>query len=62
MAAEERRDTVGDHHRRRARHGAGLSADQFTFHALRHYCASMLLAEGAPLTALAATVETVSQT
>ena len=36
------------------------------FHALRHFCASSLLAEGAPLTAVAGhlgdTVETVSRT
>jgi len=39
---------------------------RFTFHALRHFCASTLLAEGAPLTAVAGhlgdTVETVSRT
>ena len=44
---------------------AGL-AGRFTFHALRHFCASTLLAEGAPLTAVAGhlgdTVETVSRT
>lgn len=37
----------------------------FKFHALRHFCASMLLAEGAPITAVAGhigdTVETVSR-
>ena len=46
--------------------GAGLDEDRFTFHALRHFCASMLLAEGAPLSAVAGhlgdTVETVSRT
>lgn len=45
--------------------GAGLEG-RFTFHALRHFCASTLLAEGAPLTAVAGhlgdTVETVSRT
>lgn len=45
---------------------AGLPEDRFTFHALRHFCASTLLAEGAPLTAVAGhlgdTVETVSRT
>lgn len=45
--------------------GADL-AGRFTFHALRHFCASTLLAEGAPLTAVAGhlgdTVETVSRT
>ena len=43
---------------------AGLGARRFTFHALRHFCASTLLAEGAPLTAvghLGDTVETVSR-
>lgn len=44
---------------------AGL-AGRFTFHALRHFCASTLLAEGAPLSAVAGhlgdTVETVSRT
>ncbi|MEY2454067.1 MAG: hypothetical protein QOD92_3641 [Acidimicrobiaceae bacterium] len=46
--------------------GAGLAEDRYKFHSLRHFCASMLLAEGAPLTAVAAhlgdTVETVSRT
>lgn len=45
--------------------GADLEG-RFTFHALRHFCASTLLAEGAPLTAVAGhlgdTVETVSRT
>jgi integrase len=40
--------------------------DRFVFHACRHWCASTLLAEGAPLTAVAGhlgdTVETVSRT
>lgn len=44
---------------------AGL-AGRFKFHSLRHFCASTLLAEGAPLTAVAGhlgdTVETVSRT
>lgn len=44
---------------------ASLSTDRFTFHALRHFCASSLLTEGAPLTAVAGhlgdTVETVSR-
>jgi integrase len=51
---------------RPALRGAGLPQDRFTFHALRHSCASTLLAEGAPLTAVAGhlgdTVETVSRT
>lgn len=46
--------------------GAGLAQDRFKFHSLRHFCASMLLAEGAPLTAVAGhlgdRVETVSRT
>lgn len=45
---------------------AGLTRDRFVFHSLRHFCASSLLAEGAPLTAVAGhlgdTVETVSRT
>jgi integrase len=45
--------------------GAGLEPDRFKFHALRHFCASTLLAEGAPLAAVAGhlgdTVETVSR-
>lgn len=46
--------------------GAGLASDAYVFHSLRHFCASSLLAEGAPLTAVAGhlgdTVETVSRT
>ncbi len=46
--------------------GAGLEPDRFKFHALRHFSASTLLAEGAPLAAVAGhlgdTVETVSRT
>ena len=45
---------------------AGLAKDRFVFHSLRHFCASSLLAEGAPITAVAGhlgdTVETVSRT
>jgi integrase len=45
---------------------AGLRADRFVFHSLRHFCASSLLAECAPLTAVAGhlgdTVDTVSRT
>jgi integrase len=45
---------------------AGLATDRFVFHACRHWCAETLLAEGAPLTAVAGhlgdTVETVSRT
>jgi len=32
---------------------AGLAEDRFRFHACRHWCASTLLAEGAPITAVA---------
>jgi integrase len=46
--------------------GAGLAADAYVFHSLRHWCASALLAEGAPITAVAGhlgdVVETVSRT
>lgn len=45
---------------------AGLSTSRFKFHALRHFCASTLLADGAPLPAVAGqlgdTVETISRT
>ena len=44
---------------------AGLAEDRFKFHACRHWCASTLLAEGAPITVVAGhlgdTVETVSR-
>ncbi len=46
--------------------GAGLEADRFVFHSLRHFAASSMLAEGAPITAVAGhlgdTVETVQRT
>jgi len=46
--------------------GAGLAKDRFVFHSLRHFCASSLLAEGAPLAAVAGhlgdSVDTVSRT
>jgi integrase len=45
---------------------AGLGPDAYVFHSLRHWCASALLAEGAPITAVAGhlgdVVETVSRT
>jgi integrase len=51
---------------RPALEGAGLAGDRYVFHSLRHFCASTLLADGAPLTAVAAhlgdTVETLSRT
>src|SRR6476659_7973724 len=46
--------------------GAGLAVGRFKFHALRHFAASSMLAEGVPLTAVAGhlgdTVETVNRT
>lgn len=46
--------------------GEGPGQGRFVFHSLRHFCASSLLAEGAPLTAVAGhlgdTVDTVSRT
>jgi integrase len=43
--------------------GAGLADDRFVFHSYRHWCASTLLAEGAPLTAVAGHLgDTVSRT
>jgi integrase len=60
-----RRDQFYNSAWRPALRGAGLAPDRFTFHALRHFCASKLLAEGAPLTAVAGhlgdAVETVSR-
>ena len=45
---------------------AGLPTDRFVFHSLRHFAASSMLAEGAPITAVAGhlgdTVETISRT
>jgi integrase len=45
---------------------AGLDRRQYTFHSLRHWCASSMLAAGGPITAVAGyigdTVETVSRT
>lgn len=44
---------------------AGMEPDRFVFHSLRHFAASSLLADGAPITAVAGhlgdTVETVSK-
>jgi integrase len=61
-----RRDQFYDSAWRPSLRAAGLAPDRFKFHALRHFCASMLLAEGAPITAVAGhlgdTVETVSRT
>ena len=45
---------------------AGIGARRYKFHSLRHWCASAMLAEGTPITAVAGhlgdTVETVSRT
>ena len=61
-----RRDQFYDSGWKPALKMAGLPIDRFVFHACRHWCASTLLAEGAPLTAVAGhlgdTVETVSRT
>lgn len=61
-----RRDAFYHSAWRPALKAAGLAEDRFVFHSLRHWCASTLLAEGAPLTAVAGhlgdTVDTVSRT
>jgi integrase len=61
-----RRDQFYDSGWRPALAAAGLAADRLVFHGCRHWCASTLLAESAPLTAVAGhlgdTVETVSRT
>lgn len=61
-----RRDGFYDSAWKPALVASGLAPDRFVFHSLRHFCASTLLAEGAPLTAVAGhlgdTVETVSRT
>jgi integrase len=50
---------------RPALRGAGLAEDRFKFHSWRYFCASSLLADGAPITAVAGhlgdTVETISK-
>ena len=60
-----RRDQFYDAAWKPALRRAGLPADRFTFHALRHFCASTLLAEGAPVTSVAGhlgdTVETLTR-
>jgi integrase len=60
-----RRDQFYNSAWRPALRAAGLAEDSFKFHACRHWCASTLLAEGAPITAVAGhlgdTVETVSR-
>ncbi len=61
-----RRDAFYDSVWRPALRAAGLAEDRFVFHSLRHWCASSMLAQGAPLTAVAGhlgdTVETVGRT
>lgn len=61
-----RRDSLYDSAWRPALVGAGLARDRFKFHALRHFAASQMLADGAPITAVAGhlgdTVETVQRT
>jgi integrase len=60
-----RRDQFYSSAWRPALRAAKLAEDRFKFHACRHWCASTLLAEGAPITAVAGhlgdTVETVSR-
>jgi integrase len=61
-----RRDQFYDSVWKPALRAAGLAEGRFVFHSLRHFCASTLLAEGAPITAVAGhlgdTVETVTRT
>ncbi len=61
-----RRDAFYDSAWRPALVGAGLPRGRFVFHSLRHFAASSMLAEAAPITAVAAhlgdTVETVQRT
>ena len=60
-----RRDQFYDSAWRPALVAAGLAADRFVFHSLRHFAASSMLADGAPITAVAGhlgdTVETISK-
>ena len=49
-----RRDAFYDSGWRPALRAAGFPGDRFSFYALRHFCASHLLAEGASITAVAA--------
>lgn len=61
-----RRDQFYQRAWRPALASAGLTQDRFKFHACRHFCASVLLAEGASLSAVAGylgnTVDMVSRT
>lgn len=64
--AELRRDQFYNSAWKPALKGAGLEPDRYVFHSLRHFCASAMLAEGVPITAVAKhlgdTVETVMKT
>lgn len=64
--AAMRRDAFYDSAWHPALSTAGLDEGRYVFHSLRHWCASSMLAEGAPITAVAGhlgdTVETVSRT
>ncbi len=61
-----RRTYIYDQCWRPALVGAGLAEDRFVFHSLRHFAASAMLADSAPIAAVAAqlgdTVETVQRT
>ena len=61
-----RRDAFYDAAWRPALVTAGLAADRFVFHSLRHFAASSMLAEGAPIPAVAGhlgdTLETIERT
>jgi integrase len=60
-----RRSYVYDSAWKPALRAAGLPEDRFVFHSLRHFAASSMLAEGAPITAVAGhlgdTVETIQR-
>jgi integrase len=63
--AQMRRTYLYDSAWKPALRAAGLPDDRFVFHSLRHFAASSMLAEGAPITAVAGhlgdTVETVQR-
>lgn len=63
--ATMRRDAFYDSAWKPALRAAGLSEDRFVFHSCRHFAASSMLAEGAPITAVAGhlgdTVETIQR-
>lgn len=60
--APMRRDAFYDVGWRPALVGAGLAANRYKFHSLRHWCASSLLAAGAPITAVAGHLGDVPET